>query len=371
MSARVHIDERGPSEGLPEGFLELAQAIYKDDPHWIPESRATLERTFSREHPFLKKGTFRLFSLPGKVRAAAFYAPQHFLDAPRGASFAYWESTGELEAERLVYERIAEWAKDLGADNLVGPLAFDLLGQVRWHVEGERNWKPYQGEPYHPAFYPAHAALLGFTQGKRSITHDIDIPLSLAEELVARGAHLKAQGYRVEPLTPDVLEERAEELHALNEEAWTENYRYSRFTFEEFRTRYLAALARTLCPRSSSIAYGPKGDIACTWLLLPNWSPLLCQGAGDRRVLSSEIDYTRHFAELPTPRTLIMKNCIVAKAHRGAELMWWVIAHGVARSYGDYATFVATTMQNPAVFKRVTTEKSRGSVWSAFYERTL
>ncbi|MGZ3407677.1 MAG: hypothetical protein ACXVAN_14605, partial [Polyangia bacterium] len=113
MSAR-----RTVGAELPAGFLELPHQLYRDDPRWIPEEPDAVARAFSPANRWLQTGMAQPFCLPGRARAAAFFDPRCAIDGAPAAFFGYWESVGDLEADRALFARVVEWARARGAARL-------------------------------------------------------------------------------------------------------------------------------------------------------------------------------------------------------------------------------------------------------------
>lgn len=360
-----------PGEGLPPGFHELALEVHANDPDWTPEQRDLLERAFNPDNPYFGDGRARLFCIPGQVRAAAFYREGQCADAPRGAFFGYWESSGNADAEALVMAAVEAWAREQGAQSLTGPVNFSIHGGCRLRFDDARPWPTFVGEPSNPARDVQALLRLGFREGRRCKSQIVDFPRFALQAFADYGRRMQSRGYDIEPFTPAHWEAHLEELYALNCRVWTRNYRYSPLTLEEFEHGYAGPLSRRMCPHTSSLVYGPAGDIAAFAIFIPNYATLTRQAAGADRVLPAALNYTEHYPRLRAPREIIVKTLAVSPEHRGKRLTWWVSCGGAVRGFERYERHLVAMQQNAAVFSRLVEPFSNGERTYAMFEKAL
>jgi len=261
------IVERDGTAGVDEAFLALPHQLYREDPRWIPEERAAVERAFSPANRWHDGRRARTFVVPEHARAAAF-----FDRAAPGAFFGYWETDGDPAADRALFDRVADWARREGATRLYGPINFTTAHGYRVLLDGERDALPFAGEPYNPAWYGSELQSLGFALERRYLTQRLDRPLIAAtvERYRPLLARLEKRGYRFATIDDDAWLARLPELHDLADAIFAGNFAYTPLPFPEFAAAFGARLLRRRWRELSLLAYAPDGAIAGFCLVYPH-----------------------------------------------------------------------------------------------------
>ncbi|MGZ3443915.1 MAG: hypothetical protein ACXVDD_30555, partial [Polyangia bacterium] len=286
MSAR-----RTVGAELPAGFLELPHQLYRDDPRWIPEEPDAVARAFSPANRWLQTGMAQPFCLPGRARAAAFFDPRCAIDGVPAAFFGYWESVGDLEADRALFARVVEWARARGAARLYGPINFSTAFGYRVLLSAEPDALPFPGEPYNPPWYGERLGALGLELERRYLTQRIDRDRARASLERHRPLRLRLEerGYRFSQLDHAEWLGRLAELHGLADQMFAGNFAYTPFGFDEFAAAYGASMLRRLWRELSVVAHAPNGEIAGFFLVYPHYGPLVVQAAGGARIAPSRL----------------------------------------------------------------------------------
>jgi hypothetical protein len=312
--------ESAGGEQLPVGFVELPDAIYGDDPHYIPESPDELQALFGSDNPWFGHGVARVFCVPGLARAAAFRRRGFAVAGRPAALFGFWESAGDQDANAAVIARVRSWAAARGAVELYGPVNFTTALAYRLRLTAPDDALPFPGEPYNPPSYPDDLEALGFRLVRRYVTQ-----IFQAADLRAAAEHklpilkrLERQGYTFERLDPDRWQRHAGELLGLANAVFADNFAFTPLTSGEFTAGFGSGFAARLTPDGSVIAYGPDGEVAGVCLTMPHYGPLVVRSAGAARVRVSELCYARH-AEALAPHgapTWVLKTIGSSPAHR-------------------------------------------------------
>jgi ribosomal protein S18 acetylase RimI-like enzyme len=298
--------------GLPDGFLELAPEVYRDDPNWIPEDTARMTVLFGRDNPWFRGGDARAFCVPGRCRAAAFRPRDLVVDGAASAFFGYWETVGDEEANAVVMDAVRSWAAELGASRLFGPIDFSTALSYRMRIAGDVTGPPYIGEPYNPPYYPAQLERLGFRIHQRYISWLLDEPelRSHAAEKQTALDQARERGYRFESLDVSTWVGNSGPLFQLANEVFAINFGFTPFSREQFELSFNASWAASLHPDLSLLGFGPDGDVVGFILTYPHYAPLAVQGAGENRVPTGQLSYERHAPMLAGggDRTVLMKT---------------------------------------------------------------
>ena len=296
----MRLAEAVGGEGLAEGFLDLAPAIYRDDPYWIPEDSEYLEACFGHASPWLRRGPAHTFCVPGRARASVFRPSDLEIDGAPAAFFGHFESAGDERADARVIGAAREWAHDVGAARLYGPVDLSpTLGHCL-RLERAPRSRRYLDEPYNPARYGDALRALGLREDRRYA--GIDCDETELRMLAAVGAPVErallAEGYRLEPLTPAAWEQRRAEVHTLANAVFAGNFGFIPLTRTEFDAVFDARWARRLDPRLSVLAIAPDGRVAGFSPYTPDYVPLMVKGAGATRVALRDVSFADHATAL-------------------------------------------------------------------------
>jgi hypothetical protein len=312
----IAVDARDGADGVPDGFVDVPHLVYADDPFWTPEDPADVTRAFSPANPWFGAGrAARAFVVPGRARAATFDDPGAPIAGPRATFFGYWESVGDVEAERALIAAMHEWARGRGAERLIGPIQFSTARSYRLRVAIEPGGVPIVGEPHNPARYPGELEAHGFSVVRRYETALVD-SASLREVEAKSGPFLDrvlAEGYRIEALYPDTWLAHLREVHELVEGAFRASFGYAPMSYAEF-SAVAGSLGRKLDPERSALLFDPSGAVAGVAHVLPHWGPLTVQSAGAARVRVADLDWRQHAPRLAAlgPIDLVMKTVAVS-----------------------------------------------------------
>jgi len=369
----VNVEELDGIQGVPEGFCELAEAVYAGDDQWIPEDPAAVQAAFSKSHTWFQNGRARCFVIAGQARAAAFMGPDMVIDGVQAAFFGYWETT--TDADETLFGAVEAWAKAQGAKALYGPINFTTYGTYRLRVSAEPGARTFQSEPYNPPSYPAVLERLGFEACQRylvqiSDTTDVE---RMARPFAALVDRFHADGYRFEPLTPALWLGRMPELHDLVDRTFARNFAYTPLPYEAFEKACGEAFVNKACPHASLVAFGPDDDIAGFSLVYPHYGPLITQGARDDRVQVGDLQHTLHASRLEDapPRVALAKTLATAPAHRRKGLMGAMGSAGVLQTLGRYDRWFAAMIRSDNPSRRYTKETHALERWYALYRKDL
>jgi GNAT superfamily N-acetyltransferase len=198
----------------------------------------------------------------------------------------------------------------------------------------------YIDEPYNPPTYPVQLEAAGFELVRSYASHDFDRDdvAALADNTVAQRAAVAQQGYRLEPLTPELWLERAGEMLTVGNEAFASNFAFELMTRAEFDNQFGERWARRLHPGLSLVAFDVADRVAGVAFVYPHYAPLAAQGAGSGRVAARDLNYAEHGS---SNTEVVFKTAGVASPHRRNGLGWAIsgeVAHrareaGVTRLY--------------------------------------
>ena len=366
--------ERNGTEGVPDEFLDLPAIVYRNDPMWIPEEPEVVERAFSSANPWFASAAACTVCIPGAVRAAVFRDPRLTIDGRPAAFFGYFESTGTVSDDLRVMRQVEAWARDRGAEVLLGPVDFTTLGRYRIRLGAEPGAVTFPGEPYNPPDYPTRLQALGFRLYQRYLTQVAPAPLSRVAAVSGALNALCAEGFRFERATSSLWLSRLEELHPLVDAIFATSFGYTPVSRAMFNAACGESLARRICPHASTIAFAPSGDVAGFFLVYPNYGPLVMQRAGAARVPVSALQYDRHCAALASSGsavTAVAKTTGVSPAFRQRGLMNAMAAESVRRGNGRYDGWFGAMIRADSHSRNFAHGRTRNERWYGLYGKLL
>jgi hypothetical protein len=184
-------------------FLGLPQAIYKNNPFWVPPLRVeALQMLNPKKNPFFSRSSAVFFlavdheEKPVARLASLHHVPYNNFNNEKTAFFYLFESLPLDGVAVPLFEAAYKFARQRGLNKIIGPKGFSTLDGVGLLTEGF-NYLPAFGIPYNPPYYPQMVEEAGFTK-----TGDI---LSGFME----------QGSYVDPKI-EVIAKRVHERHGIN-----------------------------------------------------------------------------------------------------------------------------------------------------------
>lgn len=284
---------------LPEGFCELSELIYTQDPHHIPEDKGALERAFSETNPWfaVPEQEAACLCIPEQGRLAVFKPKGLKIDGQRAGFFGYWEAAPESrEHQRALFAQAADWAKARGLDVLYGPINFSTYGQYRLRTEAAPGSSCFIGEPYNPDYYPALLEATGVERAQGYVTQISDNATlgAAVRQKLPQVELLRQRGFSIEPLTHERWLSHLPELHGMIDAIFGGNFAYTPLSYESFAQACGQRFIQKADPEASAIMMTPEGQVAGFFLLYPDYGPLVARQAGDERVSPDALDFHTH-----------------------------------------------------------------------------
>lgn len=305
-----------PANSLSDDFVSLPEKIYADSPHWIPESKSTLRRAFSKQNPYFLSSRVWLGTEPDKARLVGFFDPSLKIEGQSVAYFGYWETIDALEPNEKLFNELKTWAKAQGATSLIGPINFNTFGLYRTRINAFEAGA-FPGEPYNPRYYPDLLQALGFQEYQRYLSQVLNIE-TVYDAVKARSASLaiadEAKKFSFEVMDGETMRAAVKEIYGLMDAIFGNNLGYSPIPFEVFAKAVVEPFSYRHCQKTSMIVRAPDGTLAAVFLNFPDWSPLT-RNENPSRLELDAIRFDEHFDQL-SDKSLLMKTVGVAPQYR-------------------------------------------------------
>lgn len=225
-----------------EDFLRLPWRLYRHDPLWVPPLLA-LQKDFldPRTGPFFEFGEAQYFLASregqpvGRLSAHINRLHNQYHD-PEDGFFGFFECIPDPDVAAGLFDAAAAWLGQRGKKRLIGPLNFCIYDEMGLLVDGFATM-PAIFQAYNPPYYAGLLTDLGFTKvmdwyALKITQRDIDVPrLEKRLQQVLKGQELIFTTYR-----PEELENRAQEVYTLFNEAWHRNWGHVPVTDRQFKT---------------------------------------------------------------------------------------------------------------------------------------
>ena len=158
------------NKALVKRFVRIPYRLYSKHPQWVPplfmDAEIQLNRT---KHPFFEHSDadFFLAAKDGRdVGRIAALENKRFnaYHKTKQAQFYLFECEDDQEVANALFERVFDWAKGRGLDNIVGPKGFGVLDGYGIQVEGYEHRQIMTMMNYNYPYYVSLVENLGFTK---------------------------------------------------------------------------------------------------------------------------------------------------------------------------------------------------------------
>ena len=235
----VSIDRIGRGKGELSRFFDVADQIYRGDPHFVAPLRADLARVFQGENPFFRHGEMQLFIARrgdrdlGRI-AAILDRNHNAFHEERASFFGYFESIDDTEVAGRLLEAAAVWGRERKMTVLRGPVNPTLNDEAGLLVDGFDS-PPVLMMTYNPEYYAALIEGQGFRKAKDLLAYWFPLgekPLErlsrVAERFRKRESDILVRNVSKGGLAKDLLKVRE-----VYNEAWEKNWGFVPMSPEE------------------------------------------------------------------------------------------------------------------------------------------
>ena len=268
--AQIEIS-RVASPAERDRFIKFPWRIYENDPVWVPplllERKQFLDR---KKHPFYEHGDAALFlaRAGGEVvgRIMACHDPKYnALHQSNVGFFGMFESIDDQQVASALLEAAADWLRQLGRDQIMGPIdysIFDLCGVL---IEGFQ-FPPMVLTAYNPPYYRGLIEGCGFEKEIDLYAWWFSDPTEAAKRLRRlAGALEKRREITLRQGNLRNLIGESRKLLQIYNEAWKNNWGFIEFTEREFEfmTQELKPILVSELVWVAEVQGEPVGFILC------------------------------------------------------------------------------------------------------------
>ncbi|HQG76325.1 MAG: hypothetical protein GT598_10500 [Bacteroidales bacterium] len=232
-------------------FISLPHKIHKTEKNWLPTMYTDDRKLFSksRNRYFRHYHSILLLAYRDRIpagRVVALVRKDPDAETDRSCRFCYMDAYDDPQVVHALVERIEIWAREKGADRIIGPLGFSIKDPHGFQVEGF-GYPPIIATANNSPWMPRLIENEGFEKDIDLVNYVIDIPEEYppfyrkAFERILGNRKIRIVEFRNrKDIKPYIIQG----LELMNE-TYSEHYGYISMTDEdkqEFAREYLPVL---------------------------------------------------------------------------------------------------------------------------------
>lgn len=257
---------------IPESFVNLSKKIYPEQ-IFLHDKKDEIDFLFSSHNPFFNSGSASYKIIENKFRVAVFFEPGNKYKEKQVAYFGYWETINDLQLNQESFLECETWAKERGAELLIGPINFNTYNRYRLNTSINCN-SSFLNEPFNPSYYPQILESCGFTVLTEYVSYVVKDKNKIRQwyEIYDKKKDLLTfDDYTFKNITPQLWMERIEEIHKMSEIVFGDNFAYSPIDLATFKVKYGTVFSHFICSNTSLFAFDKDDKIIGTIINFPNY----------------------------------------------------------------------------------------------------
>lgn len=151
-------------------FVRLHFKIYRDDPSWVPPLNIDIEGQLDKaKYPFYEHSDADFFIATrdgedvGRI-ACIENRPYNQHHGLKRGQFYHFETINDPEVANALFERLFEWCRERGLNEVIGPKGLSVLDGYGLLTEGWQYRQMASQMNHNPPYYPPMLEALGFTK---------------------------------------------------------------------------------------------------------------------------------------------------------------------------------------------------------------
>ena len=313
-------------------FLNVSYGIYDGDPHWVAPLLMDLQKVFTDANPLFHHAEMQLWVARQNGRDVGRVAG--IIDGlfnkqskEPAAFFGFYECVGDPAVSRQLFAAVADWARQKGVKQLLGPMNPTTNDECGLLIEGFDS-PPVFMMTYNPPYYVKFFEQEGFSKAKDLLAFMMDlavIPMDrlkrIAEKVKARNPQLKFRPVLRRTLMQDVA--KVKEVYNA---AWEANWGFVPMTDAE--VDFMAARLKPLI-MEGLIWLAEDGNEPVAFLLaLPDYNPAL-QPLRGRLLTPRVLGFIPYMVGWKRPKRTRVVTLGVKEKYRGRGLESALLIEGL------------------------------------------
>jgi hypothetical protein len=267
-------------------FISFPFELYAGSPYWVPPLRFDEMNSLRKDrNPAFDtcSATYWLATKNGKVvgRIAGIVNQKYNeLWGKKAARFGWIDFVDEEDVSGELLGRVETWARQMGMDELRGPLGFTDMDREGMLVEGFEELGTL-ATIYNYPYYPRHLERLGYQKDADWLEYEM-IPSQTVPEKVQRLAMLVKERYHLTTLRPNKAKELlpyAKEIFGLINKAYAPLYGFVPLSERQVDS-YVKQYFGFIRPEYVPVVLDQHGRVAAFGITMPSMSKALQKTQG-------------------------------------------------------------------------------------------
>jgi hypothetical protein len=221
-------------------FIHYPWDLYKNDPHWVPPLKLSVQALLDPKHPFYKKADVNFYlarrdgKIVGRIASIVNHSHNSFHEEAVGF-FGFFEVENNLETARLLIDQAKKDLAKLGLTKIIGPMNPSTNYEAGLLVDGFDD-PPQIMMTYNPPYYQILLEQLGFTKAKDLLAYFSTTTFQMPEKIrkVAERS-LSNQSVVMRPVNLKKWKDEVELMLEVYNDAWEKNWGFVPMSENEFR----------------------------------------------------------------------------------------------------------------------------------------
>lgn len=266
-------------------FIKFPDELYKDCPQYVPALHSDQVKSLTKVST-LKYCARRMWMVKDgrKVvgRICAMINPRYnVLYSKKRARFGWFDTINDIEVARLLIGTAEAWAKEMGMNEIHGPLYYNTLGKQGMLIEGYENIPPFNCY-YNFPYYNDLITALGFEKECDWVQYKVAADHGVPEK-TQRVAALVKERYNLHLGSLNELKKDPAQVKyffdVYNQSFSSAVYNFIPFTDEEIQEEAASTL-KFVTDDASTILLDENGKLAAFGISFPTISPALQKAKG-------------------------------------------------------------------------------------------
>lgn len=234
----IHVKRVKTNKDL-KTFISFPWKVYKGDPHWIPPLIMDMKEKLNKEkNPFFEHADMELFlaykdgEAVGRIAATLDENHNRFHEE-KIVFFGLYESLNDSEVASALLDRVTEWGRERDMEVLRGPMNLSMNDECAFLLEGF-NSPPAIMMPYNPPYYLDLMEKCGMVKAKDLYAFYMTRDHETAQKVDAIVQKAKKElQVRLRTINMKKLDEEAERIQFIYNQAWEKNWGFVPWTQKE------------------------------------------------------------------------------------------------------------------------------------------
>lgn len=286
MDNKIRIEEVVDKKGFNK-FLKFPYKLFKDDKMWVPSLLMDERVTFNKKkNPVFEFCDYKIFlayrgkEIVGRIVGILNNRANEIWKQKR-MRFGWFDYIDDVEVPDALLKAVENWAKEIGMNEVVGPMGFTDMDKEGMMVEGFDVNCPMACY-YNPSYYPPLIEKLGYVKEVDWIQYEIKADQPIPEKVAKVNALIKDK-YNLkiaEGLSKrQIIDLYAEKIFKVVNKSFAGLFGYVPLNDKQLKF-YVSQYFTFIDPKLVCFIVDEKDDVVAFGVSMPSFSEALRKGKG-------------------------------------------------------------------------------------------